>query len=64
MNHRIVKETLKYYDGTKDITYYIERKDENEWHRISPKFVDLKTCRKAVKEYILPEITIEVIENV
>jgi nuclear transport factor 2 (NTF2) superfamily protein len=63
MNYRIVKETLTYHDGTKEITYYIQRDDEGGWHRISPKFKTEEACRMALNEYILPDIEIEVIEN-
>lgn len=63
MDYRIVKETLTYHDETKEITYYIQRDDEGEWHRISSKFNNEEACRKALNEYILPDIEIEEIER-
>lgn len=62
MNYRIVKETVTYHDGDKEISYYIQRDDEGEWHRISPKFNNEDSCRKALNDYILPDIEIEQIE--
>ena len=63
MDYRIVKETHTYHDGTKEITYYIQRGNEDEWHRISPKFNNEEACRKALNDYILPDIEIEEIER-
>ena len=63
MNYRIVKETLTYHDGAKEITYYIQRDEEGGWRRISPKFKTEEACRMALNEYILPNIEIEVIES-
>ena len=63
MDYRIVKETATYHDETKEISYYIQRDDEGEWHRISPKFINEEACRKALNDYILPDIEIEEIER-
>lgn len=63
MDYRIVKETATYHDETKEISYYIQRDDEGEWHRTSPKFNNEEACRKALNDYILPDIEIEEIER-
>ena len=63
MNYRIVKETVTRYDGDKEISYYIQRDDGNEWHRISPKFINEEACRRAMNDYIFPDIVIEEIER-
>lgn len=63
MNYRIVKETATYHDGDKEISYYIQRDGGDEWRRISPKFINEEACRKALNDYILPDIEIEEIES-
>lgn len=64
IKHEIVKETITYHSGTKEVSYYVRRFDGNEWNRISPKFLDLDACKKAVDQYIDPDIEIKVIEKI